>query len=259
MKLICPVCGKPLIRKDNTAVCPQGHSFDYAKQGYLNLYLSQKTDHGDNPEMIHARTAFLQTGAYSFLRDKLKEIMLDHNTSVLADLGCGEGYYTSALPGEEKYGFDLSRDALKHASRNDSTTMYSVASIFHVPLSDSSADTVLTCFAPVSMDEISRLLCNNGIFIFVTPGPIHLFEMKAMLYEKPYENPVEPLETELTLEEDFFAERCFHADSESLKSLFEMTPYAYHTNQTGQNKLKETGGMDLTAQFRIRIFRKTSF
>ena len=69
MKLICPICGKPLVKQKRSALCEQRHCFDYAKSGYLNLLRSSGGDHGDNAAMVQARTAFLNTGAYAFLRE----------------------------------------------------------------------------------------------------------------------------------------------------------------------------------------------
>ncbi len=256
MKLICPICGKPLKHIDKSAVCPDHHTFDYAKQGYLNLLLKQSKDHGDNPAMVKARTDFLHTGAYQFLRDHLAEKVKENHSEVLADLGCGEGYYTSALGCTEKYGFDLSKDALKHAAKNDSSSQYAVASIFHLPLADSCCDTVITCFAPAANEEIARILKPNGIFLFVTPGPRHLFEMKSVLYETPYENEMEDLETTLSLEKDEMIEQKFLCRQEGLMNLFLMTPYAYKTSTAGRDKLSQAGDLELTAQFRVRTYRK---
>ena len=37
MRLRCPVCGAPLVLGEKVYTCPQGHSFDVARQGYCNL------------------------------------------------------------------------------------------------------------------------------------------------------------------------------------------------------------------------------
>lgn len=256
MKLICPICSHSLLKMDQSAVCDQHHTFDYAKQGYLNLLLKQSKDHGDNPEMVKARTEFLATGAYQFLRDALVEKVQQKNGNVLADLGCGEGYYTSALPCSEKYGFDLSKDALKHASRKDPGTQYVVASIFHLPLEDACCDIAVTCFAPAAVEEIERILCPGGIFLFVTPGPRHLFEMKSVLYDTPYENEMEDLNSSLVLEKDEMIEQSFTCNQEGLMHLFLMTPYAYKTSTAGRDKLASAGELNMHAQFRIRTYRK---
>ncbi len=234
------------------AVCENRHSFDYAKSGYLNLLLNSSGMHGDDKAMVKARTQFLETGAYAFLRDEL--CTLSRQSEVLADLGCGEGYYTSALPAGEKYGFDLSKDALAHAAKKDPGTYYTVASIFHLPLPGACADTVLTCFAPVADAEIRRILKPGGTFILVTPGPRHLFEMKEILYEHPYENPSEPADTSLELKEQKIIRSCAEISGASLQNLFMMTPYVWKTEKTGMDRLSAAGDITITYEFCIRTY-----
>lgn len=184
MKLICPICKTKFNRIARELVCENNHHFDFAKQGYINLYRSNKPLHGDNNEMVKARTAFLEKGVYAFLKEHLVNLNTKFHPEVFVDLGCGEGYYTDGFIAQEKYGFDLSKDALKHASKNDKSTQYVVSSIFHLPIEDESCDVAVTCFAPAATEELQRILKPGGKFIFVTPGPKHLFEMKAVLYDK---------------------------------------------------------------------------
>ena len=73
MKLLCPICNEKLVKVDRHARCANNHSFDYAKQGYLNLLIKQSVDHGDNKEMVQARTQFLNSGGYAFLKSN-KEV-----------------------------------------------------------------------------------------------------------------------------------------------------------------------------------------
>ena len=42
MNLICPICEKPLRREETRLVCPENHSFDMARQGYVNLLTVQR-------------------------------------------------------------------------------------------------------------------------------------------------------------------------------------------------------------------------
>ena len=256
MQLNCPICGKPLTKTDRTAVCENRHSFDYAKQGYINLLIRQSVDHGDNKAMVQARTGFLHTGSYDFLKDTICQIISQEPCHTLADLGCGEGYYTASFPCEEKYGFDMSKEALKYASRTDRSTQYAVASIFHLPISDESMEVCVTCFAPFAKDEIQRVLKPGGRFIFVSPAPRHLFEMKQALYEEPYENIVEPLETDMTLIDERIISEMFTADHKTLMALFEMTPYVHRTKQKDIERLQAMDHMDITASFVIRTFRR---
>lgn len=256
MKLLCPVCHEPLQINAHAAVCPHRHSFDMARSGYLNLYRSNKKGHGDNKEMVKARTDFLESGAYAFLKDELVRIITELPHQQVLDLACGEGYYTRALPGLQKIGVDLSKDALAHAAKRDRTTSYILASIFDLPLNSESADVILTCFAPLAADEIRRLLRPGGTFVFVSPGPDHLYEMKKVLYEHPYLNQVKDIDDFLPLVDEKTISASFTPDSRVLENLFHMTPYAYKTGAEGMQRLAETEDLTITAEFLIRIFEK---
>lgn len=41
--LRCPVCGGPLLLVGRSLRCPKAHSFDLAKEGYVNLLAIQKS------------------------------------------------------------------------------------------------------------------------------------------------------------------------------------------------------------------------
>ncbi|ADB32196.1 Methyltransferase type 11 [Kribbella flavida DSM 17836] len=70
--LRCPVCADGLAPADRTARCPQGHSYDLAKQGYLNLLPPASTGiDGDTAEMVEARAGFLGAGWYEPIRAAL--------------------------------------------------------------------------------------------------------------------------------------------------------------------------------------------
>ena len=58
MKIICPICQESLNKEAKRYVCKQGHSFDIAKEGYVNLAM-QKTSHsGDSDPAVIARHLF---------------------------------------------------------------------------------------------------------------------------------------------------------------------------------------------------------
>ncbi len=257
MKLICPVCRLPLIRDGRSAHCANRHNFDYASSGYLNLYPKNRKVHGDSPESVKARTAFLNTGTYAFLQQELGNVTRRLDPDVLADLGCGEGYYTKALAGREKYGFDLARDALITASRHDHDTQYVLSSIFQLPLPDACVDTAVTCFAPTAAEELMRILTPGGHFLCVTPGPDHLFELKEILYDTPYRNTVSNLNVPFVLQEQYMIRQRSLLDRDTLLLLFRMTPYAHHTPSAGMKRLEETEQLELTSEFVIRLYEKT--
>ncbi len=256
---VCPICKSELTRCEGSLKCQSNHSFDIAKQGYVNLLLSnaQGKRHGDDKLMVMARRSFLDKGYYSILRDKIAEV-LGEGHKVL-DAGCGEGYYTSLFAkGNEVYGIDISKDALKSASVRCKDCSFAVASIADIPLPDSSVDGVVLIFAPDSRDEFLRVLKTGGRLITVTPMEKHLFELKEAVYDEPYLNPPTKAEREgfellsanevkYTIELD-----C----NEDILALFKMTPYYYKTSKTDQQKLEKIDRLSTRLEFLIAEYEK---
>ena len=95
MELICPICGEALCREDRQYRCEKRHSFDIARQGYVNLLPVQQKRSlhpGDTREQVLSRRAFLDAGYYSPIAETLCETALELGaTGPILDIGCGEG------------------------------------------------------------------------------------------------------------------------------------------------------------------------
>ncbi|MBR0418793.1 MAG: methyltransferase domain-containing protein [Erysipelotrichaceae bacterium] len=255
MNILCPVCKKILNGSDKIYSCKNRHSFDIAKEGYLNLNLKNSQNTGDNTEMIRARKAFLEKGYYDFLRQEINKYINENDG--LVDLACGEGYYTSFFKAKDKIGIDLSKTGLRIASKADKTTTYLLCSIFHDPLQDKSADVILTIFAPIAKEEIVRILKDDGIFILVKPDKGHLYELKEKIYEHPYYNEVEDINIDgLTLCKEIPISRKTLVKKEDLNNLFMMTPYYNTTSINDKEKLKDLNDLSISFSFLIDIYRK---
>jgi len=257
--LICPVCGKPLEIGEKTSCCENGHSFDRAKEGYFNFVLNGKPTSGDSDETVIARRDFLSGGYYDNLPDYLSKIIPN---GVVVDACCGEGHFTEklskSLPLCDFYGFDLSKKAVKTASKIDKNTFYFIANIFSVPIADESADTVLHIFAPVCSDEIIRIMKPNGLFIHIFPGARHLWQLKEKLYDNPYENDETPdVSDGLKLVSSEKIKNTITVSGNSLKSLIEMTPYFFKTSkQRIFDFLSLTNELATETEFIINIYNK---
>lgn len=259
----CPVCGKMLKISGNSYLCENNHCFDIARSGYVNLILSNKSLHGDDKKMILARNAFLNAGHYKILCDALCDSIksVSENNAVIFDAGCGECYYTSAVskafPAAVVLGIDLSKDALIIGKKRNDKLLLAAASVYSIPLADESVDTVISVFAPMAAEEFRRILHPNGILIRVVPLARHLFGMKRILYETPYENIEEqavPDGFELVSERKIRSE--IHLLHEDIISLFEMTPYFYRTDAKGKERLYSLNSIDTEIEFGILIYRK---
>lgn len=269
----CPLCSVLLEREERQYRCPNGHCFDIAAAGYTHLLPANKKhskNPGDDKAMVAARSTFLDHGHYAPLLNALCKVVLAHTAQlsapVLLDSGCGEGYYTAgmynALTAAGKNptvaGVDLSKFALRRAAKRLPAGEFAVASVYHLPVADQSVDILTNVFSPLAVEEFSRVLKPGGVFCYVVPSALHLWEMKEILYEKPYENPVK--------REDYpgftwiDAERVryqIHMDDPAdITALFSMTPYAWKTPQAGVERLKALKELDAQIGFDLHIYQK---
>ena len=243
-----------------------GHSFDVARQGYVNLLTGTGgTIHGDNAMMIKARRQFLSKGYYAPLSGALSAMLQKYagESPVLLDIGCGEGYYTESAarviqPMDGKvYALDISKDALKAASQRRCATLFA-ASAYKIPVLDGTVDIATLLFSPLAKDEILRVLRPNGLFITAYPGEKHLWGLKQAIYDTPYLNKPEDIVIEgfALLEKKDISEEIFLPDNETVTELFAMTPYYYKTGEKDQTKLKALSSLSTEISFHLCVYKK---
>ena len=169
---------------------------------------------------------------------------------MIADAGCGEGYYTARLAKAfanaghpaRFFGLDLSKYACAHgaaaAKAERLPIQYAVCSLFHMPLFTASCDLLLNLFAPSAAEEFARIVRPGGFLCFAAPAADHLMELKALLYEQPYENkeriPVFPGFALRQTERVRFSFSLY----EHRMALFRMTPYYFRTPRSGAQRLE---------------------
>ena len=256
---VCPICKNALFRVNNSLRCYFGHSFDLAKQGYVNLLMKNSSGkrHGDDKLMVLARKNFLDKGYYAPLRDTVSRIV--GKGHFVLDSGCGEGYYTSAFAEDNTVcGIDISKDAVQYAANRCKTAEFAVASIADIPLPDASCDTVVCIFAPESIEEFSRILKPNGRMITVSPMEKHLLELKQAIYDDAYLNPAVTFDREYfeLVEATELKYRITLDTSEDIKALFMMTPYYYKTAASDQQKLERIEKLTTSLEFVVAEYKK---
>jgi 23S rRNA (guanine745-N1)-methyltransferase len=186
--LRCPVCGDALGETGGALRCAAGHSFDIARQGYVNLVPGR----ADTPEMVEARDAFLEAGHFRPLSAALAEEARaaggasGASGGAVLDLGAGTGHHLAAvldaLPDARGIAVDASPAALRRAARaHERAAAVGADAWKRLPVADGVAALVLSVFAPRNPDEMARILAPGGTLLAVTPTTRHLYELVGPL------------------------------------------------------------------------------
>ncbi len=263
--LSCPVCKQELKRENRIYKCENNHCFDIAKEGYVNLNSKNKSGDstGDNKEMAAARRDFLNKGYFNSLANTVLSCANKYSKDGdnVLDICCGEGYYldflTKAL-NRRFYGFDLSKNMVRLASKRKSDATFFVANIANIPLKNNAVDFAFHLFAPFHASEFSRVLKNDAYIVTAVAGENHLYSLKEVLYNTPYKNDENPPDAgDLILVEKIKVKDTIILNSkEEINALFQMTPYYYHTPSDGKKKLEKLDTLKTDVEFVLYVYKK---
>lgn len=197
--LACPY-GEPSLALDGPSlVCPAGHRFDVARQGYVSLLRGRPPAAADTAQMVAARVEVVGGGHLAPLTTALVEAVVgaehpadsggaagvgDRTGSValpglVVDVGAGPGHHLAAVLEATGAPAGLALDSSKAASRRAARAHPRLGAVLAdawqpLPIRDAAAHVVLVVFAPRNLDEILRILTPGGRLVVVTPEPDHL-------------------------------------------------------------------------------------
>jgi SAM-dependent methyltransferase len=282
--LACSVCGLPLGREGVALVCANRHSFDVAREGYVNL--ARKVGRADTREMLNARRAFLEQGHYRPLLDVLSEqisIYIEGMTTGpghlhLLDAGCGEGYYlghihaflTQRVHAAEQseqmtissVGIDLSKDAVRMAAKRYKESFFIVANLWErLPLQDGSMHVVVNIFAPRNVEEYSRVLAPGGLLLIAIPGPQHLQPLRERLHllnveEDKQQHVLDQFAEHFTSIGNYALSYKVVFAEEQVRQIVTMTPNYWHQDAHDQ-AIKDIVATETTIDFVVLVLRRS--
>lgn len=278
--LICPICRTSLQGYGKTWRCLAGHSFDVAREGYVNLLLSRKklaATVGDTAVMLQARRRFLASGAYDGLCAAVNQVAAECLTGVsgsptaVLDAGCGEGYYINQVRRflEDDvgmtvctFGTDVAKAAIKLAAKQYPGAQFLVADTNRfIPCADQSIHLLFNMFAPRHPAEFVRVLAPGGYLLVVIPGAEHLAQLRAQFNLLDME-----AEKRARVMAQFTPYLALHAErpltfpltltNQQLNDLVQMMPSARHLTPAQQQALQSAPAFTTFAQFHLLLFRK---
>jgi 23S rRNA (guanine745-N1)-methyltransferase len=280
--LQCPVCRNPLLNSADGYKCSKSHTFDAAREGYVNLLLVQKKNSkepGDSKEMIKSRRRFLDLGLYNRISDGINEAVAgelpgpgkEHDLNIL-DAGCGEGFYLKRLkefvalrtapPAPvDYYGVDISKFAVRQATQRDRTMDWFVAGIKDLPFAQSSFDMVLNVFSPADFSEFSRVLKETGGLLIASPGPRHLNGLREIIYPNAREHAPSTIAEEAKQFFSLSTETRINYQielpgREAIMDLLAMTPYFWNIDLKTKARVEALDRLALDVDVEIRVFKK---
>ena len=265
--ILCTVrnCLSPLVRSERRYVCANGHSFDVARSGYVNLLQPQdrrSKNPGDTAEAVAARRRFFDNGFVQPLVEAIVRALPLREGKALLDAGCGEGHHLAAFRsayGVTAYGVDISVPAIELAARRYRDCQWIVANADRfLPFADHSLAAVTSITARLNPDEFRRVLAPGGTLLVALPGPDDLIELREAVQGEGFERDrVE--RTVATFVAHFALER-----HETLRHVTRLDPAAmidvmsssYRGLRTREReRLEQLHAMDVTLSRDLLVFR----
>lgn len=193
--LQCPYCHQSLkVEEEKSLKCEKNHTFDVAKQGYINLVTNGIKTAYDKTLFASRYEIISSIGLYDELQKELvasitKEIKKEGITII--DLGCGEGSHLNQL--KERLadknitgiGIDISKDAILAASKHYDSFTWLVGDLANLPIQNNSVDIILDILSPSNYKEFLRILAKEGLVLKVVPASDYLKEIREVIYDDP--------------------------------------------------------------------------
>ena len=264
MELICPICGCALQRQEREYRCDNRHSFDIARQGYVNLLTVQqeKSLHpGDTREQVLSRRAFLDENYYAPIAGALCETALELAAEgPILDIGCGEGYYSAKLAqalNTELAGLDISKEAVRVAAAKYKNALWLCGTAAHLPVADHTAGCITSLFALTMPEEVRRVRKEDGLYLQVLAAQDHLLGLKSIIYPelKLKEKDSVPELPGFRLVKSVPIRFTFTVEGAQVQNLLSMTPHVYRISKEGADRLVATDTLTDTASCVLNAYR----
>lgn len=273
----CPVCGAMMkVVGAESLICPKHHTFDFTRQGYLNMTTrAVHTNYDQN--LFTARKKIM--GDYGLFNPVLDQIaaqieqMEQTNTEpiCLLDMGSGEGSHLSRICRQLRsrahvnvtgIGMDLAKAGIHEAAVNYPEELWVVADLANPPLRQHTVGAILNILSPSNYQVFKQLLAKNGLLIKVVPGSDYLQELRSFFYEgtvnETYSNKdiIENLKNHLHILKVMPFRYTCCLDKDGMEALIRMTPLAWKKEKDKVDQWMDSGISEITVDLTLILAGK---
>lgn len=239
----CPICGNDMIiRDDGNVSCYQKHSFDIAKQGYIN-FMTKPAHSMYSKNLFESRQTIICSGLYDRVQTKIAQLIGNEAETIL-DTGCGEGSHLVRICESVEQdivgvGIDISKEGIVAASKFYENKIWCVGDLAKSPFRKETFDIILNFLSPANYEEFKRVLKPNGKVIKVVPQSGYLKEMRTKAFADSEKENYSNEQTVERFKEQFsnvVQERITYTaplEQRLVPKLLEMTPLGWHIEDEG--------------------------
>ncbi|MFJ7649501.1 putative RNA methyltransferase [Lysinibacillus sp. NPDC097279] len=234
----CPICQESMqVYEQGRLTCSANHSFDIAKQGYVNM-LTHSAASKYSKDLFESRKTIIDSGLYDPLEEKIAELIGEAKT--VLDTGCGEGSHLARIMTQKQgigIGIDIAKEGILAAARHYPKQIWCVGDLAKSPFAKTSFDVILNILSPANYEEFKRLLTSNGCVVKVVPQSGYLQQVRSQLYADSAKETYSNAQTVERFRESFShvtVERITYTvplASVLVPALLEMTPMGWHKEQ----------------------------
>ncbi|AVD54635.1 SAM-dependent methyltransferase (plasmid) [Priestia filamentosa] len=258
-------------------ICSQKHTFDFTKQGYVNL-MPHPSNSNYNKELFEARhNIIMARNLYDPIHETVTNVIQEYTTTfphplMVVDLGCGEGSHLQKIMNRfistkmVGVGLDISKEGIIMASKRYEKPIWLVGNLAKAPLDDNSFHVILNILSPSNYKEFKRILVQDGLLIKVVPRPNYLKEMRKDLFDHHRKKDYKNDETALLLNAIFIYQSVSMTpldifnlhytktlNKAELKYLVQMTPLAWTADQARIDAYINRDSAEITVDLDILV------
>ncbi|MEI3610564.1 putative RNA methyltransferase [Pseudogracilibacillus sp. SO10305] len=272
----CPICHRSMKVVDfKSLICSNNHTFDFAKQGYVNMLTRPSNQHYDKNLFEARQKIIMESNLYSSLHKKVSEIIgkhLDefHYPTIIFDAGSGEGSHLQKIINECRdraitgIGLDIAKEGIIMASKNYHNPIWLVGDLANIPLTDQSSHVVLNILSPANYMEFKRVLAPEGIIVKIVPRPNYLKELREVIFtnsdKKAYTNgeTISLFKQNFQLVNNFRFSYFKELEQTELLNLIQMSPLAWNAEKEQIDSFLKLDSTGITVDLDILIGVKST-